>query len=403
MRVAIGFDLGLNGSEANVATLDSPTLGVLDDPATVLGGAGLFDVTDYLRQVTIRRGRSQALDRNTTGNANLVLDNRTRLFDPTFAAGPYYGSIKPGKQITVEVDGVRCFTGNIADWNYGYDVSGDSLALPSAVDGFAYLAQRQVTAGTQTSELAGTRVEKVLDDVGWSPEQRTIAAGQSLLDADVIQPGTSALAYLQKIETSEFGNLFIDRNGFAEFQDRYSPSQGTAVVTFGTAGIPFTSIAVDYGIESMVNSVEVVYPDGTAVGGTATAASTASIDAYGLFPTTYDTLLNDQTEAEALADYVVGFYAEPKYRISEIEVVVNALTPAQVTQLLGVDLGDVALVEWTPNNTGAPIAQYAVIEGISHTADPNVHRVRLQLAQGVGSFTLDSAAFGVLDDDLLGY
>jgi hypothetical protein len=43
--------------------------------------------------------------------------------------------------------------------------------------------------------------------------KRDIGPGQSTLDADVVESTTNVLAYLQLVETSEFGALFIGRQG----------------------------------------------------------------------------------------------------------------------------------------------------------------------------------------------
>jgi hypothetical protein len=161
------------------------------------------------------------LEKFTAGQANISLDNRTRIFDPTYGPGPYFGQILPRKQIVLDVDGEELFSGFVEDWNYAYPAGGfDAVAEVSATDGFAILAQRTMTAGTQTAELSGPRVTAVLDQAGWSSVKRDIGPGQSTLDADVVESTTNVLAYLQLVETSEFGALFIGRQGALTFRDR---------------------------------------------------------------------------------------------------------------------------------------------------------------------------------------
>jgi hypothetical protein len=58
---------------------------------------------------------------------------------------------------------------------------------------------------------------------------------------------------------------------------------------------------------------------------------------------------------------------------------------------------------WTPNGVGSAITQYLTIEGIEHQADPATHFVTFTLSQAQASFQLDSAIFGVLDEDRLGF
>jgi hypothetical protein len=46
-----------------------------------------------------QRGRPRELDRFQMGRAGVALDNLDRAFDPNFSAGPYYGSIRPERQL----------------------------------------------------------------------------------------------------------------------------------------------------------------------------------------------------------------------------------------------------------------------------------------------------------------
>ena len=60
------------------------------------------DVTQYVREVNVRRGRQNDLQQFPSGSATVTLDNRTRLFDPFNTAGTYYGNLKPRRQIKIE-------------------------------------------------------------------------------------------------------------------------------------------------------------------------------------------------------------------------------------------------------------------------------------------------------------
>jgi len=406
-RVQIAFDLSLT-QPINFFTLDDSTRGVLDNLTYVLGGDTLVDVTDDVMEVQIRRGRSRQLERFTAGNANVTLRNfgpSVRKYDPLNTAGPYYGSLVPRKQVVIDVDGTPLFTGSVADWGLQYDVSGQSLATPSCTDAFAIVANQTVTPGTQVAELTGTRVGKVLTDIGWPSTSRTIAAGQATLDADVIPDDTNALTYLSKVaDVSEPGALFIGKAGDFVFKSR-DQLQGfvSPGVTFGTAGVPFTGIDVVYGTEELYNSVSVTYTAGTVVAGTAVASDTSSITAYGQFDKTYDTLLGSSTQAQQLADWQAATYSQPKYRINALTVALTGLSSAQITQVIGLELGDVVAVGWTPNNTGSTISQYVTIDQIEHAIQPDFHTVTFTLSETTAAFILDDALFGVLDSNNLGF
>lgn len=403
IRAQIAFDLSLTAG-VNFFTLDDADKGVLDNTEYVLGGDVLTDVTQYVRSISVKRGRSRILEKFTDGRANITLDNRSRVFDPTFTAGPYFGQIKPRKQLVIDSDGEEIFTGFVEDWNFAYPAGGfDAVAEVSASDGFSILAQQVLSAGTATAQLSGARVSAELDAVGWSSVKRDIGVGQSTLDADVIPANTNVLQYLQKVETSEFGALFIDRAGAVAFRDRAELQAFTTGVTFSSGGIPYRDISVVWGTEEMKNSVAITYTSGGSVAGTAIAEDTAAQADYGVMDASYATILSSPVEASALASWLVGLYSQPQYRIDSLAVRLEAITGAQKSSVLDLELGDVVRVEFTPSGIGDVVSQIVSIDEIGHEITAESHDVTFTMSQALASFILDDATFGVLDDDILGF
>ena len=400
-RVQIAFDLAANGV-GSYFTLDDATKGVLDNATYKLAGDVLVDVTSKVRAVSVKRGRSRQLDRFVSGSANLTLDNRDRAFDPTNASSAYYGSIVPGKQITIDRDGIPVYAGNVADWNFLSEIGGDATAEPSCTDGFAYLAQQTVTPGTHTAQATGARIAAVLTDVGWPAAQRSIATGQATLDADYVGSNVNALSYLQKVgDYSEPGAFFISKDGLATFKDRAQLQAYTSGVTFGSGAtdIRFVDFAVVYGIEEMVNAIAVTYTAGTVVAGTATASSATSQAKYGVIDQSVETLLASAADAQALANWQVALYSEPQYRVDSVTVNLDGITAAQVAQVLALELGDAVSV--TPPN--GSVAQIVSIDGIEHSMAVMQHTITFTMSQTLAAFILDSSLFGVLDADVLGF
>lgn len=406
MRAQIAFNLAANGV-GSYFTLDDATKGVFENVTYLLAGDVLVDVTNDLRSVQVRRGRSRTLDKFTAGNANLVLDNRDRAYDPLNTASAYYGSLVPRKEVRIDVDGTYLFVGNVEDWNYNYSVNEDSVAEPSCVDGLAYMASQTLAAGTAAAQATGARVGAVLDLIGWPSTTRAVSTGQATLGADVRDANTNALDYLTKVSLSDPGAFFVSADGKATFKDRNDLQTFTdSGAVFGgtaTGAIPFIDIAVVYGTEEMVNDAAVTWMSGAAVGGTATATDATSQTAYGVIDATYATLLASQSDAQTLADYIVGTYSQPRYRVDRVTVRLGALSTSQRAAVLALDLGSTATITWTPNGVGTAISQPVVIDGIEHSATPAVHDVTFTLSETQVSFVLDSATFGVLDDDSLGF
>jgi hypothetical protein len=350
---------------------------------------------------TYEDGSIRMVSQGWNGTANASTSTITYYVPGT--GSPYSGSIVPGKRVEIEHAGFPMYAGNVADWNLSYDIGGDSTAEASCTDGLASIANQVVTAGTATAQLTGARIGAYLTDVGWSSTARAISAGQATLGADVIGANTNAVTYLSAAVDSDPGALFVGKTGLMTFRDRNDLQSFTTGATFGPSAIPFVDIAVEYGAETLYPTVNVNYWGGTAVAQvTATDATAASL--YGNADLTVDTLLGSNTDASALAGYLLGRYANPVYRVESLTVALHGITTAQVTSVLNLELGDMILLDgWIPNGVGSAISQYLTIEGIEHQADPATHFVTFTLSQTQAAFQLDSAIFGVLDEDRIGF
>lgn len=409
-RVRIAFDLAAGGS-GDFFTLDDPTKGELDNATYKLAGDILQDVTADLQQVTIRRGRSRELERYQAGAATVVLGNEGRKYDPAAgtAVTAYGASMRPRKAVQVTADGYQVFNGVVDDWDLEYSLDGDHRASVKVTDGFVFLASQEIEPHTTSAQKSGERVAAILDrsEIDWPAGKRNIDTGIVNLQADAIG-GTAnpkpenSLKYLQKVDEAEQGALFIGRGGELVFRDRASLQVlSTVVFADDGSGIPFTDIQAAYGAEELRNRITVSRLNG----GTATATGTASVDAYGAIDYEIrDSLLSTDTEAQALADIILTRYEEPLLRIDSVEVVLNALTSSQTSEVLGLELGDLVQVKFTPSGIGDQIDQFVRLDQIEHAIDPFEHRVRLSFSQGeTPALVLDSAQFGILDTNTLGF
>ena len=402
-KVFIAFDLSAIGG--NFFTLNDSTKGLLDS-AFVLGGELLTDVTNYVESVSINRGKSLELDRYSAGSLAVTLHNDTRVFDPFNTGSIFYGNILPRKQIVIETNGNRIFTGYIDDWDLSYDISGKSYATVTALDGFMLLAAAELNEELTSVELSSARINAILDKstVQWPAANRDIETGLTTLVNDVIPQNDNALGYLQLVETTENGMLFMNRSGSVRFKNRLFTPASTEIIfaddsTVG--GIPYTNIGVIYGSENLFNRVTVTRLEGTEQ----TADSVTSQSSYGISALNVSGILL-QTDAESfdLANYLVGLYDQPELRISEVTVNLHDKTPEQVEKLVIAEIGDTVQVRFTPNQIGSQIDQYAIIIGISHGIEIDQHRVTFKLARvAFLPFVLDDDIFGLLDTGILAF
>lgn len=382
--------------------LDDPIAGVLDNIVYTLGGVSFADITNEMIQTTITRGKNRDLDRYSAGAVTITLNNQTRTFDPNYSSGPYFGQIIPRRPVRVTVDGVRQFTGVIDDWNFGYEPGGISRAEILATDDFTFLARQQVTAGTAVTQLTGARVNAVLDmpTVAWPSGQRTVSVGESTLGTDVFEG--NALEYLQKVTTSEQGQLFIGRDGNLTFLSRTDATPSSSnLVEFADdgTGIPYTQVLVNYGTELLINTVTV-----TSSAGTAVAENSRSQTTYGVIAETIDTLVNSTDQLSNLANFVVQRYADPEYRFAGVRMNLDTMTSGNRAQVLGLELGDVVKITFTPNEIGSPIIQYGQIIRLDHDIQVDRHDVTIGVSALDWTFiVLDDTLFGTLDNRHLGF
>jgi hypothetical protein len=403
-KVEIGFDLTASNS-GPFLRLDDPVAGRLDDSDWTLGGEIFYDVTDKVRSWSSGRGKSRALDAFNAGQASVVFDNNDRAFDPTFAASPYYGQIIPKRQLRISSNNVVQFYGLVDDWNLDYSPQGDSVASVIVSDGFRQLANQTLTGGTATSQLSGARINEVLSsaDVNWSVSARQVDSGEVLLTNDVIADNTNALAYLQLVERSEGGRLFISKSGDLVFKDQNGVQpDGSNLVTLADdgTGIKYTGMQVVYGSELLYNQAVV----SRVGGGTAIANDTDSQQAYGISTITEtDLLMASDVDVDALAVSLVQQYSEPEFRFEAVEVNLNEISTVEADQVLGLEIGDVALIKFTPNGIAPAIEKYVEVLGVSQSSDIRRRIVTLNFATlDYINFILDDVAFGRLDTDTLG-
>jgi len=378
--------------------LDDPVAGVLDNTVYTLGGTVFKDITSRVISATTSRGKNRDLDRFSAGSLNILASNEDRAFDPNYASSPYAGAIVPRREVRVTVDGVRVITTTIDDWNYGYSPDGSSRAEIVATDDFTLLARQVLTAGTATPELSGARVSAVLDmlSVAWPEGRRSIDTGESTLGADVF--AGNALQYLQKVSDSEQGLLFIAKNGDLVFRDRLDATPTTAALTDFTddgTGIPFTLTAVNYGSELLYNQAVVTSGELSAEAG-----NDRSQIAYGVTSVELDTLVSTEAQLQNLADFLVQKYGDPEYRFETISVNLDTVGATYKATCLGLEIGDVVSITFTPNGIGDPIEQYGQIIRISHELEPSRHDMFISVSSLDWTFlVLDDAVFGKLDSN----
>jgi hypothetical protein len=140
------------------------------------------DITDYVRDFEINRGRADEFGSYSPGTASVVLDNRGRRFDPSHAAGDYFGDLVPmvplrikaiyaaaltdefGEVLTDGMGGILgvgpgesveypLYYGFVQGWPQQYIQNIDSTVTVNCVDAFRLLEQATLAASVYRSEV----------------------------------------------------------------------------------------------------------------------------------------------------------------------------------------------------------------------------------------------------------
>jgi len=407
INAVINFSTGPAFAQAFI--LDQGILGtnVLADSASVI-----VDVSDQVNLVQTRRGRNALSDEFQTGNLTLRIVDQNGDFNPTNPASPYYQLLTPMKkvQISATYSGVTypIFSGFITSYvnTQPKDATEVAYTTITAVDAqrLAQNAQISTVTGATAGNLAGTRINQILDQISWPATMRDVDAGLTTMQAD---PGTNrtSLSALQTVANSEYGAVYVDASGSFVFQDRSVTAGsigGTPTVFSDTGSGIYYANAVWKLDDTLIFNKSTV----TRLGGSPQVATNqASIDKYFLHSYFLDGLLM-QTDAVAL-DYAQAYTAsraETSIRCDLIEL--DLYTPnynAGIIAALDLDFFDPITVITTQPG-GSTLDKTLQIFGVAFNITPNSWKTTFTTLEPViDAFILDNSIYGTLGYNVLSY
>jgi hypothetical protein len=242
----------------------------------------------------------------------------------------------------------------------------DEFAVYNTALSATRVAAHSVARATPwAADLSGARVGRVLDSISWPAADRNIDTGQSTLQATSLTG--SVLAYLQKVEESEGGLLYVTKDGKLRFRSRHGGFNLASQGTFGDGGgaeLEYVDIAFDYSETLIYNETRVSRADGTVQ----TAKDATSQTNYGARTYTLDGLLIT-SDAESLdrANFLLGKYKDPVLRTTRMVVEPSGANAVDLfPQVLGREVGEKLTVRRKPQNVGVTIDQAVIIEGMKH-------------------------------------
>ena len=389
--------------------------GILGTNILADGSSVIVDVSDQLDTIQTTRGRNAAADQFQAGTLTMRIVDQNGDFNPQNTSSPYYGLLSPMRkvQITATYSGTTypIFSGYITGYNtitpkYVGDVVYTTI---TAIDGMRLLSNALVTTitGAIAGEDAGTRIGRILDQVGWPTSLRSIQTGNTTMQAD---PGTqrSALAAIQTVQTSEYGAFYIDPNGIATFKNRNycTSSPNNTPTVFNDNG---TNISY-YNAMWLLNDAQVVNQAAiTATGlATQTAISSTSITKYFVHSYTQnDLLMQDTTTALNYALAYVASRAETTIRCDAMTLdLYYANYNSGIIAALDLDYFDpISITTTQPATVGtSSITKNLQVFGVQHSISVNSWKTTFTTLEPIiDGFIIGSSLYGVLGTNTLSY
>jgi len=398
------LELG-TGFDAEAFVLDES---LLDGPDVLDGdGEDFQDITEYVDNITITRGRKQPEDAFGAGQmfVSMFTEVADRVLDPFNTSSIYYNTstdqpgLGPLRPIRLSREGEYLFVGKVISYQQNYVLGGLTRYGVAAADDIYTLAQAVLPETTPAVQTSAARLSAVLALIPYTGTTSITATPTATLGDFVIPEGTNVNTYVNRINQAEQGRIFVDRDGVLVMQPRIGNTLNAPTVTYNDTGTQtkYDVLGVEFDQQAIINQATVQIE----VGGTAqTASDAASIAEYftqALAIT--DSLLSSDAQALALADYLLD--GTPTPRFTSISTTFASLTTPQKDLLAPIDIGEVVQLTKT-FTTGTPlsITQDLAVEGVDHDINVSTgHRVTIYTSQTtvLNDLILDDITYGTLD------
>lgn len=322
-----------------------PTTGAFILGTSLLGGADVLttgynwtNITAYVDQSSLSWShgatRSQGpWFRYEAGRCSFTLDdNDGGRFSPLNTTGPYalagVSQLRPGIPVRVRVpwnDGATlsdyvAFTGWIDVWQPSNTGDRWSKVSVTATDGVERLQSANLPAlatAVGAGDTAGARINRILDNVGWSTVNRNIdVTGTTTMQATTMAP--SAWEEMLLTADSAAGFLFLSDDGKVTYRERSSISS-SSVFTFDGLGVDAVDeqVSLSYDRQQVINQVCLARAGGTAQ---YVEDATSSADAQNGMRTysRSDLICETDAQVQEIAQYLLFYFATLRYRVDQI-------------------------------------------------------------------------------------
>lgn len=409
-QIAVSFDFSSGATFGYPFTIGSEKYGVLG--VSTLGSSTvpvpIVDLTPDVRQITINRGRSVQQDTYIAGTAVVRVLDPNSYFNPQNTSSPYYGYLVPLRKLRVSAttgsDQHFLFSGYTTEYRYTYPI-GQEIGYVDIYCSDAFrlfqLSNVDTIADSGAGQSTGTRIGKILDQISFPSNMRTLATGDSNCQADPATARTSLNA-IKNVEFSEQGAAYIDGNGTFIFKDRsdvISSIAATPIEFNQTTGIPYKNLVYAFDDKLIINQASI-----TRVGGTLQfAENTASAIRY--FPHSYnqpDLVIDTDDNALNIARTYVATRAETTIRIDAMTVdLLDTAVPTNT--MIGLEYFDNCKIT-NVQPDGSTIVKTLQVQGLNWDITPNKMQVTVTTLEPItDGFVIGSAERGIIGVSAMTY
>jgi hypothetical protein len=369
----------------------------------------IIDLTPSVRNITIDHGRNIQSDTYQAGTAVIRIIDPTSQWNPQNVNSEFYPYLVPLRKIRVAATTATAqeflFSGYTTEYRYYYDQAENMGYVDIyAADAFRLLNLAQITsvADSGAGQSTGTRIGKILDEIDFPANMRTIATGNSLCQAHPATLRTS-LAAIKNVELSEgIGAFYMDGSGTAIFKSRHqvaSSISGTPIEFNQTGGIPYKNLVFAFDDKLIINTASM-----QRIGGTAQVYQNAA-SAAKYFQHQYsaqDLVIDTDANALNIAATYVATRAETTIRIDAMTV--DLLDPNVPTDtMIGLDyFTNVRISNIQPD--GSTIVKTLQVQGLKWEISPNAMQCTVTTLEPiVDGFIIGSAERGIIGVSAMTY
>lgn len=410
--ISVSFDFNSSATFGYPFTIGDEKFGKLGGVGTLASSSvpiPVVDLSDQVRQISIRRGRNIMRDTYEAGSCTVRVTDTDGSWNPQNVNSIYYPYLTPMRKLRVSATTATTsqflFSGYVESYKYTYPQSSTELGYVDIIcsDAFRLMQLASVTTvtGGTLGQDTGARIGKILDMMQWPSNMRTIDSGNSTCIAD---PGYSraGLEAIKNAEFSEQGAAYISAEGNFIFKNRTNviKAAGDTPIEFNsTTGIPFKSLTYAFDDKLIVNS-----SDMTRYGGVKQSAyNNDSITKYFPHQSNQSNLVV-QTDADALniAKIYVATRAETSIRIDSMAI--DLLDPNVPTDtILGIDYFTQLKITSTQPD-GSLIVKTLQAQGVNWDITPNkLTAVFTTLEPIIEGFVIGSAVSGIIGQSIMAY